>query len=147
MDTLISDGGSYEVSKIVTDILSYLLIADYQADPYHQRQNKSEKCYGTAKCWTNSAMNLSGCPASCWLLCLHYMWLLLNFTASATLGGICPIHALLGQIPDISFLLHFYFYEPVYYKVDKNEPDHGFPSPSNEKKCIGLVLLKQLEID
>ena len=49
MDTLISDGGSYEVSKKVTDFLRYLLIADYQSEPYHQHQNKAEQCYGTAK--------------------------------------------------------------------------------------------------
>ena len=49
MDTLISDGGSYEVSKKVTDFLRSLQIADYQSEPYHQHQIKAEECYGTAK--------------------------------------------------------------------------------------------------
>ena len=35
-----------------------------------------------------------------------------------------PIQALTGQVPDISHFLHFTFWEPVYYKVDENEPDH-----------------------
>ena len=42
MDTLISDGGKYEISKRVTDLLRSLLIQDYQSEPYHQHQNKAE---------------------------------------------------------------------------------------------------------
>ena len=33
MDTLISDGGKYEISKRVTDLLRSLFIKDYQSDP------------------------------------------------------------------------------------------------------------------
>ena len=36
MDTLISDGGKYEISKRVTDLLRSLFIQDYQSEPYHQ---------------------------------------------------------------------------------------------------------------
>ena len=36
MDTLISDGGKYEISKQVTDLLRSLFIQDYQSEPYHQ---------------------------------------------------------------------------------------------------------------
>ena len=42
MDTLISDGGKYEISKRVTDLLWSLFIQDYQSEPYHQHQNKAE---------------------------------------------------------------------------------------------------------
>ena len=35
MDTLISDGGKYEISKQVTDLLRSLFIQDYQSEPYH----------------------------------------------------------------------------------------------------------------
>ena len=31
-------------------------------------------------------------------------------------------------------MLHFSFYEPVYYRIDYSEPDLNFPSSSNEKK-------------
>ena len=48
--------------------------------------------------------------------------------------GICPVQALEGTTPDISFLLHFSFYEPIYYRIDSSEPDLNFPSSSNEKK-------------
>ena len=70
-------------------------------------------------------MNLTGAPAHCWLLCLLHVCNLLRLT---------PTQALTGQVPDISHFLHFSFWEPVYYKVDENEPDHIFPSHSNEKR-------------
>ena len=134
MDTLISDGGKYEISKRVTDLLRSLFIQDYQSEPYHQHQNKAENRFGLAKRYTNTVMNTSGCPACCWLLCLQYICVVLNHLASPTLQGICPVQALEGTTPDISFLLHFSFYEPVYYRIDSSEPDLNFPSSSNEKK-------------
>ena len=134
MDTLISDGGKYEISKRVTDLLCSLFIKDYQSEPYHQHQNKAENRFGLAKRYTNTVMNTSGCPACCWLLCLQYICVVLNHLASPTLQGICPVQALEGTTPDISFLLHFSFYEPIYYRIGSSEPDLNFPSSSNEKK-------------
>ena len=69
-------------------------------------------------------MNLAGATAHCWLLCL----------VSPALGGLTPVQALTNQAPYIHHFLHFSFWEPVYYKVDENEPDHRFPSHSNEKR-------------
>ena len=134
MDTLISDGGKYEISQRVTDLLCTLFIQDYQSEPYHQHQNKAENRFGLAKHYTNTVMNTSGCPAFCWLLCLQYICVVLNHLASPTLQGICPVQALQGTTPDVSFMLHFSFYEPVYYRIDSSEPDLNFPSSSNEKK-------------
>ena len=77
-------------------------------------------------------MNTSGCLACCWLLCLQYICVVLHHLASPTLQGICPVQALQGTTPDISFMLHSSFYEPVYYRIDSSEPDLNFPSSSNE---------------
>ena len=135
MDTLTSDGGKYEISKGVTDLLHSLFIQDYQSEPYHQDQNKDENCFfGPAKRYTNTVMNTSGCRACCWLLCLQYICVVLHHLASPTLQGICPAPALQGTTPNISFMLHSSFYEPVHYRIDSSEPDFHFPSPSNEKK-------------
>ena len=134
MDTLISDGGNYDISKGVTDFLHSLFIQDYQSESYHQDQNKTENCFGPAKRYTNTVMNTSGCLACCWLLLLQYICVVLNHLASPTLQGICPGQALQGTTPDISFMLHSSFYEPVYYRTDSSEPDFHFPSSSNEKK-------------
>ena len=134
MDTLISDGGKYDISKGVTDFLHSLFIQDYQSESYHQDQNKTENCFGPAKHYTNTVMNTSGCLACCWLLCLQYICVVLHHLASPTLQGICLVQALQGTTPDISFMLHSSFYEPVYYRIDSSEPDLNFPSSSHENK-------------
>ena len=115
-------------------------IQDYQSEPYHQHQNKAENHFGLAKLYTNTVMNTSGCPACFWLLCLQYICVVLSHLASPTLQGICPVQALEGTTPDISFMLHFSFYESVYYRIDSSEPDFHFPSLSNEKRVVGSVL-------
>ena len=140
MHTLISDGGSYEISKKVTDLLRSLFIADYQDELYHQHQNKAENQWGTAKRLVNKIMNSSGCPPSAWLLCLQYVCVVLHNISSPALDGLPPLQALTGQTPDISFLLHFSFWEPVYYRVNINEPSSNFPSTSYERKLLSWFL-------
>ena len=134
MDTLISDGGKYDIPKGVTDLLHSLFIQDYQSESYHQDQTKTETCFGPAKRCTNTAMNTSGYLACCWLLCLQYIFVILHHLASPTLQGIYPGQALQGTTPDISFMPHTPFYEPVYYRIEFSEPDFHLPSSSNEKK-------------
>ena len=134
MTTLITDGGRYEISKKVADLLRSLFIKQYESEPYHQHQNKAEQRYGVVKRYINTLMNLTGAPAHCWLLCMLYVCNLLNATASPPLGGLTPLQALTRQVPDISHFLHFSFWEPIYYKVDESEPDHRFPSQSNQKR-------------
>jgi hypothetical protein len=65
MHTLISDSATYQISHKIMDLLRSLFIADYQSEPYHQHQNKAEICYATIKTWTNTVMNLTGCPPYC----------------------------------------------------------------------------------
>ena len=64
MDTLISDGGKYEISKRVTDLLHSLFIQDYQSEPYYQHQNKAENHF-----WTCQALH-QHCHEHLWLPCL-----------------------------------------------------------------------------
>ena len=124
MDTIITDGGKYEISKKVADLLRSLFIKQYESEPYHQHQNKTEQLYGVVKRCINTLMNLTGAPAHCWLLCPVYICSLLNVTASPTLDLITPLQALTGHIPDISY----FFWEQVHYKVDEKESDHRFLS-------------------
>ena len=109
MTTLITDGGRYEISKKVADLLRNLFIKQHESEPYHQHQNKAEQRYGVVKRYINTLMNHTGAPAHCWLLCMLYVCHLLNATASPALGGLTPLQALTGQVPDISHFLHFSF--------------------------------------
>ena len=139
MDMIITDGGQYEISKNVADLLRSLFIKQHESEFYHQHQNKAEQCYGVVKRYLNTLMNLTGTPAYCWLLCLVYVCSYLNVAASPALDGIIPLQAPTEEVPDISHFLHFSFWEPVYYKVDENEPDsHQNPM---RKEDIGLDLL------
>ena len=133
-DNIRSRGAMTKISKKVADLLRSLFIKQYESEPYHQHQNKAEQKYCVVKRYINTLMNLTGAPAHCWLLCMLYVCSLLNATASPALGGLTPLQALTGQVPDISHFLYFSFWEPIYYKVDESEPDHRFPSQSNEKR-------------
>ena len=59
--------------------------------------------------YTNTVMHTSGYLACCWLLCLQYLFVVLHHLASPTLQGICPVQALQGITPDISFMPHTSF--------------------------------------
>ena len=56
------------------------------------------------------------------------MCFLLNNVAASS-NGTVPIQVLTGSTNDISSLLYFRWYEPIYYKID----DSDFPSDSREK--------------
>jgi hypothetical protein len=85
-------------------------------------------------------MNFSGAPANTWLLAMLYECLLMNQLASAALGWKSPKKVLTGQPPDISKILHFSFYDPVYYYSYSNT----FLSEANEEQGGGLVSLRML---
>ena len=116
MDTLVSDSAKNEISRKVKDILRAYRINDWQSEPHHQNQNPCERHYQTAKRYTNVILDRTGAPATCWLLALSYVCLLLNHLASSSLGWRTPLECLHGVTPDISPFLQFEFYEPVYYR-------------------------------
>ena len=135
MDSIVTEGGKNGISKKVTDLIRSLFIKQYESEPYDQHQNKAEQHYGVAKRYNiNTLINVTGASAHCWLLCRVYVCVLLNVTASPALDGITLIQAVTGQVPDISHFLCFPFWEPVYYMVDENGPDHKVLSQSNEKR-------------
>ena len=67
----------------VMDILGVYHICNWHSEPYHQNQNHAEWRYRCIKAWTNTVMNRSGAPATCWLLCLIYVCYLFNHIACA----------------------------------------------------------------
>ena len=129
MDKLLSDSAKTEISNKVMDILRAYHISNWHSEPYHQNQNPAEWRYRTIKSWTNTVMNRSGAPANCWLLCLIYVCYLLNHIACTALDGKIPLLALTGITPDISIILLFTFYQPVFYATY----DQHFPSESEER--------------
>ena len=71
-------------------------------------------------------MNRSGARANGWLLCLIYVCYLLNHIACIALDEKIPLLALTGITPDISIILLFTFYQPVFYATyDQNSPSES----------------------
>lgn len=125
---LLSDHAIALRSSRILDILRALCIGQWTSEPHRQNQNTMERRYQTAKRLTNVVMDRSGCPASCWLLCMQYVCTVLNCTACKSLGWKIPLTVLLGVTIDVSPLLRFHWYQPVFYSVD----DASFPSDSKE---------------
>ena len=73
-------------------------------------------------------MNRSGTPAKCWLFCMIYVCYILNHIACSSWGGSIPLLVLYGITPDISIMLLYTFYQPVFYAAQ----DQYFPSESEE---------------
>ena len=145
MTTLITDGGRYEISKKIADLLRSLFIKQHESEPYHQHENKAEQRYGVVKRYINTLMNLTGAPAHCWLLCMLYVCHLLNATASPALGGLTPLQALTGQVPDISHFLHSGNLSIT--KWMKVNLTTDFPPNLMRRETIGVALLRTREIN
>ena len=67
--------------------------------------------------------------SGCWLLCLIYVCYLLNHISCAALDGKIPLCALAHTAQDISIILLFTFYQPVFCATY----DQKFPSESEER--------------
>ena len=126
IDKLLNDSAKTEISNKVMDILRAYHILNFYSEPYHQNQNPAEWRHRTIKSWTNTVTNT---PANCWLLCLIYVCYLLNHIAYTALDGKIPLLALNGITPDISIILLYTFYQPVFYATY----DQHFPSESDER--------------
>jgi hypothetical protein len=137
MNQLLSDRAQVEISKRIHDILRAYSISDWQSEPYHQHQNPSETRYRTIKEYTNTIMNRTGAPDDTWLLCLLYVCYLLNHLANETLKWRTPLEVATGFTPDISALLEYSFWQPVYLKT---QPRPQFPSGGTERlgRFVGI---------
>jgi hypothetical protein len=134
---LISDNAKVEIGKTVQDILRYYVIKDHQSEPNFQHQNYAERRIQELKRMLNTILDRTGAPADMWLLCLLYITYLMNRLSVDSLGGKSPIEAAFNQVPDVSPLLAFWWYQPVYYQAH----DVKFPSDSKEKlgRWVGVA--------
>jgi hypothetical protein len=99
------------------EILRAYIIDDWQSEADHQHQNFCERCYQTIKTYVNRIMDRYDVPANVWLLATWYICYVLNRLSVPSLKYQTPIYKATGEWGDISALLQFHFYEPVYYKV------------------------------
>ena len=77
-------------------------------------------------------MDRSGCPSCIWFLALTYVIFCLNHCVDPNLadGTKSPLQVATFNMTDVSPLLHFSFWQPVYFLLDENE--QSFPGKSKE---------------
>ena len=131
---LFSDNAKTQIGKAVKTIERMYCISDAQCEPHHQHQNYAERRIQDVKRLTNNIMDRTGTPPQLWLLCTMFVIYLLNHLANDL--GIIPLTACFGVMADVSALLSFHWWQPVYYAVDND-----FPSQSPEKlgRWVGIA--------
>ena len=106
----------------------------------YQNQNPAEHRYQTVKRHTNRTMTRIRAPRAAWLLCLVYMCLCLNNCVDPKLGD--GIESLIMMAcfthNDISVLLNFYFWQPVYYLLDSTDQSFGVKSKEKKARWAGV---------
>jgi len=135
MKGLFSDNAKSETSHAVRDILRQYNIPAMTSEPHQHNQNPAERRIKEVKSMTNVVMDRTGAPGFLWLLAMTYCVYLLNHLAHAQLGWRTPIEVAFGYTPDLSELLCFTFYQPVYYMAHESH----FPA-TNEKlgRFVGI---------
>ena len=137
MNTLVSDNAKAQISQRAKDILRQLCIKDRQSEPYRGNQNFAELGWRDTKAKIKVLLDSRNAPSDCWLLAGQYVCFLQNHIAYESLGWRTPWEWVYGHTPDISALLQFEFYEPVYYQHYGSE----FPSDSSESigRFVGIA--------
>ena len=132
-----NDCAKAEISKAVHEILRHYKIGQYLTEPEQQNQNPAERRIQDIKNDVNRMMDRTGTPAEFWLLCTLFVVYVANLLSVESLGFLTPTQMACGYIPDVSALLHFRWWEPVYYLDD----DGHFPSDSKEKagRWVGVA--------
>ena len=136
-NALFSDNARAQIGKTVREILRMYAIKDFRCEPHHQHQNFAERQIQEVKKRCNTLMDRTGTPASYWLLCTNYAVYILNRLSSASLNQKTPLEVATGQQPDISAILAFHWYQPVYYR----SPKSPYPSISPERsgRVVGFA--------
>jgi hypothetical protein len=119
------------ISKKVQDILRSLFIDHWHSEAYFHHQIFVERMIAELKKFSNWVLNWSDAPPEAWFVVFEYVTFIMNRTAKESLNWRTPVEALTGQTPDISMLLHFTFWEPVFIKNYQGS-GKNFPSESNE---------------
>ena len=119
MDQIVSDAAQAEVSKRVKELLNMLMIKQHVSEPHNKNQNCAERVWRDIKRVVERLLDFSDAPPYTWLLVLQCVCFIKNHVAQEKLGGRTAIEWVLGFTPDISVLLIFLFWEPVYYAVDE----------------------------
>ena len=131
MNTLISDNAQAQINRRIETLLGQLCVNNRQSEPHRGNQNPAELGYRDVKLKNKLILDTKNVPAYCWLVAAMYVCELMNHIALECLGWRTPYEWMYGYTPDISALLQFEFYEPVYYQK------YGANYPSDPTESVG----------
>jgi hypothetical protein len=121
---LYSDNARAELSNKTMAILCNFGIAEGSSEPHYQNQNPAEHEIQDVKKDVMMAMNLMNTPYTYWLLCVEYIVLVKNHTARAVLNDRTLAENRTGQTPNVSKLLQFRWWKPVYFLNEDGVAEH-----------------------
>ena len=120
---IISDNAKMQIGDAWKQVLRKYNISASTTEPHHPHQNPAERRIQELKKVTIRIMDHTNCPGYLWYHATTYSAYLLNHTASRRLGWKTPMEKAFGVTPDISALLQYAFYEPIYY----HDSETSFP--------------------
>jgi len=117
-------------------VLDILVNADWPSELLSEQQNPAERRWQTVEWMPNTIMDRMGSPPLTRILALQYVCFVCNPAASTTLKMRTPLQGLTVVTHDVSPLLCFSWWAPVYYA---NE-DASFGSESSElrENLVGI---------
>ena len=110
-----NDNSKMQTGNAWREILRKYCIGEQTTEPNHPNQNPAERRIQDVKKFSQKIMDRTGAPSYLWLFSMLYVVYLFNRCAMETLAWRTPHEMALGETPDLSALLQFSFYEPVYY--------------------------------
>jgi hypothetical protein len=133
--TLISDNAPEEIYGRARETCRKYRIQQKTIVPYSPWQNDAEACIRELKRKLRRTLRRTGASPRLWAYCLSWCTAVRRLTASALprMKGRTPEEIMTGSTPDISSMIMFDWYQPVYYWT----PTVEFP---NERKLIGRWL-------
>jgi hypothetical protein len=122
------DNAKMQASQAWNDIMRKYNSADECTEPYkNPQQNPAERRISLLKNAMKKTMVETGCDPKAWYHLACHITDVSNHTAYQSLEWRTPIEKRLGETPDISGLLFFKFWEPVYcYDQPSEEPNFKF---------------------
>eukprot|EP00957_Ditylum_brightwellii_P197487 15046876-Ditylum_brightwellii.AAC.1 len=120
-----SNNSKMQTGISFTNILRKYSIKSEHTKPNYPTQNPAERRIQDVKPLSAKILDWTRAPGYTWFFCMLYTVMLLNFTALESIRWITPHQACFGTTPDISALLQYQFFQPVYYS-DKE----AFPTSS-----------------
>jgi hypothetical protein len=125
--TLRSDNAKENHSAKMQALLRKHAVQEEHTEEFMQFQNPVERWIGFLKRSIFKIMHHSKAPPDEWLECAQYVIACHNKTARKSLHWRTPWEMVFGDTPDLSELVDYKFYQPVYYVADPNAS--SFPEP------------------